>query len=92
MPLLDTIPAACGGCVLGNKDRMSLHRCLFTVISRGLRSYPCGYEIESMLPDGVHTFILNIAEVFILECKLGSKRGSFKRLHSLVHLGLHYDI
>jgi len=92
MPLLNTAPAACGSCMLGNKYRVSFYRCLLTIIFRGLGSYSCGYEIESVLPDGVDTLILNIGEVFIVERKLGSKGGSFKRLQSVVYLGLHPEI
>jgi hypothetical protein len=64
MPLLNTTPATgCRG-ILSNKNRVTSHWRLFAIVFWKLRRYPCGDKIDSVLPDGIDTFIPDILPVF----------------------------
>ena len=63
--------------MLGNENRVPSHWSLFTIIFRILGLYSGFNEINSVLPDCVDTFILNILPVFVGQFEFGSECGSF---------------
>jgi hypothetical protein len=63
--------------MLGNKNGMPSHRRLFTFVFRILGRYSDFNKINSVLPDCIDTFILDILPVFFGEFEFGSKLGSF---------------
>ncbi|MCJ7538675.1 MAG: hypothetical protein MUO88_03320, partial [Desulfobacterales bacterium] len=77
MPFLNTTPATGGGGMLSNENRMTFHRCLFTIVFRVLWSNSCFNKINSVLPDCIDTFILDILPVFIGKTEFRSELGSF---------------
>ena len=50
--------------MLSNENRMPFHWSLFTIIFWKLRGYSGFNEIDSVLPDCIDTFILDILPVF----------------------------
>jgi hypothetical protein len=56
VPFLQAAAAARRGCVLRDKDRMSLEWCLLSVIHGKRRREAAGYEIPSVLDNGRHSF------------------------------------
>jgi hypothetical protein len=77
MPFLNTTPATGGGGMLSNENRMTFHRCLFTVILRILRRYSGFNKINSVLPDCIDTFVSDILPVFFGQFEFGSECGFF---------------
>ena len=51
IPLSDTLPAACGRCVLSNKYRMTTHWCLLSIICYVCRGFSLCNKILCMLSD-----------------------------------------
>jgi hypothetical protein len=64
MPLLNAFPATGGGGMLGNKNWMPSHRCLFAIIHREIRCNPGIYKLKRMLFDGWKTFGGNVITIF----------------------------
>ena len=77
MPFLNAMPATDGSGMLGNKNRVSFHGSLFTIISRILESYSGFNEINSVLPDCIDSFILDILPVFAGKFEFRSEFGFF---------------
>ena len=78
MPFLNTTPAAGGGGMLANENRMTFHRCLFTVILWILRCYSGFNEIDGVLPDSIDTFISDILFILAEKFEFGSECDFFK--------------
>jgi hypothetical protein len=64
MPFLNATPATCGGGMLGNENRVTSHRSLFTIFFWILKRYSGFNEIDGVLPDCIDAFILDISPVF----------------------------
>jgi hypothetical protein len=77
MPFLNATPATGGGGMLSNENRVAFHWSLFTIVFRILRNYSGFNEINSVLPDCIDTFILDILPVFFGQFEFRSEFGSF---------------
>ena len=86
MPFLNTTPATGGGGMLSNENRVPSHWSLFTIIFRILGSYSGFNEINSVLPDCIDTFILDILLVFFGQFEFRSERGFFEGREGLENL------
>ena len=69
VPFEQTASAAGSGGMLGNKNRMSPHGGLLSVVCRKIRGKPSGNEIYRMLPDRIHALFINVGKVFRGKCK-----------------------
>ena len=78
MPLLNTTPATSGGGMLGNKNRMTFHWGLLTIVFWILGRYSGFNEINSVLPDCINTFLLDILMIFAGKFEFGSECGFFE--------------
>ena len=73
MPLPDTFPtASCCG-MLRNEYWMATHRCLLPIVWNHSRSLPLCNEIPGVLPNRLHTFVLNVFFISLLQMKTTSE-------------------
>ena len=73
MPFLKASSAAGSGSVLRNKDRMTFHWCLLSIIGYNLRGKTLRHKILCMAPYRFHPFICNIGSVLIFELEPASE-------------------
>ena len=83
MPFLNTSPATGGSGVLGSENRVSSHGRLFSIVFWILWSYSGFNKINSVLPDCIDTFALDILPVFSGEFEFGSEFGSIQGCEGL---------
>ena len=83
MPFTYAFSATCRSCMLCNKYRMPLHWCLFSIIRDNCRCFAFCNKISGMLPDRIHSFFINIIDVFLFQMKTASKLGISKFLKQL---------
>ena len=88
MPFLNTAPATGGGGMLSNENWMSSHWSRFTIVFRILGCYSGFNKIDSMLPDCIDTFILDLLPVFFGQFEFRSKFGSFQGCEGLGNFGV----
>ena len=69
--------------MLGNKNWVTSHRGLFTIIFRKLWSNSGFNEVNGVLPDRFDTFILNILPVLVGKFEFRSEFGFFERFEGL---------
>jgi hypothetical protein len=83
MPLLNTTSATGGDGMLCNENRVPSHRRLFPIIFRELRCYSGFNEIDSVLPDCINTFVLDILSVCDRNFESESEFGFFEEFEGL---------
>jgi len=69
--------------MLSNENRVTSHWSLFTIVFRILGSYSGFNEINSVLPDCIDTFILDVLPVFFGQMEFQSECGFFERFEGL---------
>ena len=85
IPLFKAPPAAAGAGVLSDKNRVSPHRGLLPVIWYHRRSKAARHKIGAVPPYGLHTFFINIANVFGRKVKPRPKRRFFQLLQCFIN-------
>ena len=70
--------------MLGYKNRMPSHRCLFSIIWDICRSLPFCNEILCVFPDRIQSFFMNIINIILLKMKSAPKSGVSKSLEQLL--------
>ena len=73
MPFIKTASTARGGCVLGNKDRMSFHRGLSTIVFNHGGCQPGADQLVGMLVNGFHALLFDHGSFFFEQMKTASK-------------------
>lgn len=73
MPFPNTLPSTCSSCVLCYKYRMSLHRCLFTIVRNYCRCFSLGNKILCMLPNSIHSLFFYVIYIFLLQMKTATE-------------------
>ena len=80
MPLSDALSAACCRCVLGNKYRMTFHRCLLAIIRYICWSFPLCNKVRSVLSDGIKSLLIYVINIFLFQVKTASELGIIQPL------------
>jgi len=75
--------------MLSNENRVTFHRCLFPIVFRILKRNSGFNEIDSVLPDRLYTFILDILSVLVGKFEFGSGCRFFEEFKGLGGLGIH---
>jgi len=70
IPLMQASTAAAGAGVLGDKHRMSAHRCLLAVIGDVCRCKPCSDEVGSVALNGLQALVRYVLPVLITQMEL----------------------
>ena len=63
MPFAEAFSAACGGCVLGDKDRVAFGWCLFSIFWRICGRETFGYKIKGVRFYNGHSFSADIVDI-----------------------------
>ncbi len=67
VPFQEAISAACGGCVLGDEDRVATHWCLASVVTRGSGFESLFDELSGVFHDLLDALFLKVCEFALAE-------------------------
>ena len=88
VPLIKTAPTTAGAGVLSDKNGMSPHRSLLSVVRYNRRSKPFGNKIGGMGTDQIQSLFVNIFNVFFRQVKARTEFRPVQFCESFVN-GLH---
>ncbi len=85
VPSFQTPSAAAGAGMLGNKNGVSPHGSLFSVVGNDCRGKACPHKILCVLPNDRESFFGNVSLVLGAQVKFCSKIGALQSLQSLLN-------